>query len=289
MHWALISGMYNVADLVTEFCTYYLGLGVDRIFVAEYGSDDGTVDLLQPFVRAGQVEIVPLLTQHFAKYDPSNAILSTIRERKGADWISFLDPDEFLVGPDQLRDFLREALRGREAIAIPRFNLTGIGPVPPQTHYLSHLTFKITKSDPRVSNAAATLSSPWIFSRLPPKVMINVTSSLTTTTGDHDVRGSGAPLLMEPSCQILHLPIRSYQAFQEKIECGINYYAQNPELGPGIGWHWRRWIALFEKGQLHKEYERQFLDRSLAESFIAKGDIVRETRLADWLPQQFAN
>ena len=285
MHWALISGMYNVADLVTEFCTYYLGLGVDRIFVAEYGSNDGTVDLLQPFVRAGQVEVIPIPTHHFAEYDPSNAILSTIRERKAADWISFLDPDEFLIGPNQLKEFFEEALRGHQAIAFPRFNLTGIGPLPPQTHYLSHLTLKITKSDPRVSDPSVTLSSPWIFSRLPPKVMINATSDLTTITGDHDVRGRISPLPVEPSCQILHAPIRSYEAFQEKIDCGMNYYAQNPELSRGTGWHWRRWIALLEKGQLRKEYESQFLDRSLAESLIAKGYIVRETRLADWLPQ----
>lgn len=41
MRWAIITGMYNVADLATEFCKYHLGLGVDKISVAEYGSDDG--------------------------------------------------------------------------------------------------------------------------------------------------------------------------------------------------------------------------------------------------------
>ena len=37
MRWAIITGMYNVADLATEFCRYHLGLGADRIFVADYG------------------------------------------------------------------------------------------------------------------------------------------------------------------------------------------------------------------------------------------------------------
>jgi hypothetical protein len=87
---------------------------------------------------------------------------------------------------------------------------------------------------------------------------------------------------MELSCQILHLPIRSYAAFQKKIECGIGYYAQNPELGPGTGWHWRRWIDLFRAGRLREEYESQFLDREIAMSLLSEGRVEPETRLAGW-------
>jgi hypothetical protein len=85
--------MYNAADLATEFCRYHLSLGVDKIFVAGYGSDDGTLDLLSAFVRERQVQLVPVRTHHFAEYDPSNAILELIRKEDAADWASFLDPD----------------------------------------------------------------------------------------------------------------------------------------------------------------------------------------------------
>jgi hypothetical protein len=258
---------------------------VDRILVAEYGSDDGTLDLLQPFVRAGQVQLVTLPTHHFASCDPSNAILAMIRETKMADWVSFLDPDEFLTGPDNTKDLLRqEWLNGVQVIAVPRHNLTGIGPVSADSHYLAHLTLKIVKTDVRLSDPTAPLSSPWIFSRQPPKVMINVKSSLTTTIGDHGVSVGPQPP-QSSTFEILHSPMRGYEAFLKKIECGQGYYANNPELAPRVGWHWRRWIALLEKGQLREEYENQFLDRSVAESLIAKGEIVREMRLADWLSQ----
>ena len=283
MRWAIITGMYNVADLATEFCTYHLALGADRIFVAEYGSTDGTLDLLQDFARTGQVEVVPLPTHNFATYDPSNAILAAIREEAAADWVSFLDPDEFLTGPDNLKAyFADERLRGVEATAIPRTNLTGIGPVPPGTHYLPHLTLKIVETDARVSNPSAPLSSPWIFSRLPPKVTINAANTLTLTAGEHSVVGSIGLLQSNPSCQILHLPIRSFHAFQEKIRCAIDYYAKNPEFAPAIGWHWRRWIALYQEGRLREEYARQFLDRPAVEAFLTERRIVWETRLADW-------
>jgi Glycosyl transferase family 2 len=283
MRWAIITGMYNAADLATEFCTYYLGLGVDRIFIAEYGSTDGTLDLLQPFVRAGQVEIVPIPTHHFATYDPSNAILATIREEAAADWVSFLDPDEFLTGPENLKEMLaQEWSCGVEAIAVPRANLTGIGPISPQAHYLTHLTLKIVKTEVRISSASATLSSPWIFSRIPPKVMVRTQSSLTISTGEHHVLGAVQGPIRSSSLEILHLPMRSYESFQEKIERGREYFAKNPELAPNTGWHWRRWIELFQSGRLREDYEKQFPGPEVAEILLAEGRVVPETRLADW-------
>ena len=276
-----------MADLVTEFCRYHFNLGVDKIFVAEYGSDDGSLDLLDPFVRAKQVEIITLPTHHFASYDPSNAILGIIREKKAADWVSFLDPDEFLTGPANLKSlFAEECSRAGDALAVPRHNLIGVGPVSSHSHYLRHLTLKITKTDARTSDPAALLFSPWIFSRLPPKVMISARSELTTVTGEHDVRGHFGPIGQSSSMEILHLPMRSYEAFEGKIECAIKYYAQNPELGIGIGWHWRRWITLFEKGQLREEYDTQFLEASKTDLLFAEGRITPETRLADWFTNQ---
>ncbi len=283
MRWAIITGMYNVADLATEFCTYHLGLGADRIFVAEYGSTDGTLALLQPFTRTGQVEIVPLPTHHFASFDPSNAILATIRAEAAADWVSFLDPDEFLTGPRNLKEILaQEWSRGVEAIAVARFNLIGVGSVPAQTHYLTHLNLKIVETDARISSAGAELSSPWIFSRLPPKVMVSAASKLTVTPGDHRVCGTDEQPPLSSCCEMLHLPMRSYAAFQEKIERGTEYFAKNPELHPNTGWHWRRWIELFRAGQLRAEYEAQFPEARMAQDLLAQGRVVRETRLADW-------
>lgn len=283
MRWALISGMYNVADLATEFCSYHLDLGVDKIFVSEYGSNDGTLERLQPFARAGSVEIVPLPTHHFADYDPSNALLATIRKENSADWISFLDPDEFLVGPRNLKETLsQEWSRGVEAIAVPRSNLTGIGPIRADEHYLSHLTLKVVATDTRVADPSLALSSPWIFSKLPPKVMISARSALKTTTGDHHIVGPMEKLLRSSVLEVLHVPMRGYEAFQEKIERGAEYFAKNPQLAPSTGWHWRRWIELFQSGRLLEEYGKQFPDKETAQALLAEGRIIRETHLADW-------
>jgi hypothetical protein len=282
MRWAIITGVYNAADLVPEFCEYHLGLGVDKIYAADYGSDDGTLEQLRPFIEAGRVERVPIPTHHFASYNPSNAILTTIRNEGAADWVSFLDPDEFLTGPEDLKEKLsQEAEQGVEAIAVRRANLTGVGPVPANEHYLTHLTLKVVKTDTRVSDPSATLSSPWIFSRLPPKVMVRVQAHLTITDGDHDVAGA-VKAVPRPWLELLHLPMRGYQAFEKKIELGTEYLRTNPELGPGTAWHWRRWIELFQSGALRDEYEKQFLDEATAQRLLAEGHLVQERLLADW-------
>lgn len=292
MRWVIITGMYNAADVAAEFCRYHFDLGVDKIFAADYGSEDGTIDTLTSFVRSGLVEVVPLPTHRFVDYDPSNVLLRRVRMNRDGDWVSFLDPDEFLRGPDDIKGHLTQCwLDGVEVLKVQRRNLIGVGTVEEGMHCLEHLTLKVIVTDARVSNAKAQLSSPWIFSHLPPKVMLRADKeNLSVATGDHDVLGADKErIVTDPSMEILHLPIRGYEAFERKVESVERYFAANPEFKAGQGWHWRRWIGLLKEGQLRKEYESQFLDRSLAESLVAKGYIVRETRLADWLPQQFAN
>lgn len=287
MRWAIITGTYNVADLVVEFCQYHLDLGVDRIFVSDYGSEDGTLDLLQPFVRDGLVRVIPLPTHHFVDYDPSNALLQKLREDNEADWVSFLDPDEFLVGPRGMRVSLERFWEdGAEALAVPRANLTGVGVISERNHFLSHLTLKIIATDRRIPLASAALPSPWIFSRLPPKVMVRVGSSVKVVTGDHDVVFTRNPAPTSPVLQILHLPIRGYGSFLRKVEDTEKYLAANPEFAPGIAWHWRRWIELARLGQLRKEYETQFLSPEIAATLLEENKLLEEYTLANWLRQR---
>lgn len=287
MRWAIITGMYNVADLVEAFCAYHLDLGVDQIFVSDYGSDDGTLDLLHPFLRSGAVRLFPLSTHHFATYDPSNAVLQKVREDDLADWISFLDPDEFLVGSSEVKTSLeRLCSQGVAALAVPRFNLLGMGRLPAQRHYLRHLTLKVIATDQRSSSPSAILSSPWIFSRLPPKIMTAVKAGLTIATGDHDIAGNATPVAQSDNLEILHLPIRGYESFARKIADTQKYLAANPEFGPGTGWHWRRWIDLANRGELREEYEAQFLSPETAAALMTEGKLIQEHRLANWLRHQ---
>lgn len=283
MRWTIITGMFNVADLVEPFCRYHLDLGVDCIVAAEYGSTDGTLDLLTPFARAGSVRIAPIPTHRFVDYDPSNVLLAKLREENAADWVSFLDPDEFFTGPRDCKAALEKVRdEGTSALKTSRRNMTATAP--PTGDFLAQLDLKIVRPDARVSAATAPLSSPWIFSRIAPKVSVaGDRAGLATIPGDHDVISPNEERTStDPSFEILHYPIRSYRAFRDKIALTERYFAANPEFGPGIGWHWRRWIVLAKNGSLREEYESQFLAPDLAATRLQSGSIVREERLPAW-------
>ena len=113
--------------------------------------------------------------------------------------------------------------------------------------------------------------------------MVRAQSNLTTTTGDHDVVGADQDVVHSSSLEILHLPMRSYGAFEEKIELAKEYFAKNPEFSQSMGWHWRRWIELFQSGRLREEYQNQFLEMADAKALLEKGRIEPERQLAEWL------
>ncbi|HEX3818275.1 MAG TPA: glycosyltransferase family 2 protein [Chthoniobacterales bacterium] len=285
MRWAIITGMYNVADVAEPFCRYHLEQGADQIIVAEYGSTDGTQDLLRPFARRGEAIVVPIPTHRFVEYDPSNVLLAKIREDKSADWVSFLDPDEFLTGPCELKEALAEGrAEGHAILKTQRRNMSGAVPPEARDHFLEKLNLKIIQPEVRVPSAASPLSSPWIFSQVSPKVSLAADcAGLTTIPGDHDVRApNDATISTAPDFEILHYPIRSYASFREKVELTARYFAENPEFGPGIGWHWRRWIKLLEAGELLGEYNAQFPSKSSAAHLLKDGRVVEEERLATW-------
>ena len=87
------------------------------------------IDVIRSFVRDGTVRLIPVPTHRFKEYDPSNALLEIVRTEAAADWVSFLDPDEYLTGPEKLKTSLALAwAQGVGAIAVSRSNLTRDGP-----------------------------------------------------------------------------------------------------------------------------------------------------------------
>ena len=288
MRWLIATGMYNVAGLAADFCRYHLARGVDRIIVADYGSTDGTLEALEAYRDDGAVRLLRIPSHRFVEYDPSNELLRLIRIEEKADWVTFLDPDEFLIGPAPIKQVLARASNdGIAVIKTQRRNMIGVGPLSSSTHYLRHLTLKIIDTDERVASPTAALSSSWIFSRIPPKVTIAAAAkNITVETGDHDVRGADERQVTSyPELEILHYPMRDFSSFREKVETTKNYLAANPEFSPGIAWHWRRWIAMLTQGGLEEEYERQFPDEATALSLLQTGKAMRDSHLAAWIEE----
>lgn len=93
----------NEGPYILEWVAYHRSLGIDHFFIADNASDDGTSQLLAGLHAIGVIE-------HFAFPGPPGRppqlpaytqIMGRYREE--ADWIAFIDADEFILPTDGAR------------------------------------------------------------------------------------------------------------------------------------------------------------------------------------------
>jgi hypothetical protein len=69
---AIATTTWNSVDLVETFLEHHLGGAITRVFVVEYGSNDGTAEILQRYVEQDLVEVLHLPA--LADKDTSNLV-----------------------------------------------------------------------------------------------------------------------------------------------------------------------------------------------------------------------
>jgi hypothetical protein len=87
----------NEGPYILEWVAFHRVVGVDRFFIADNASDDGSTELLAALDRAGIVTHIPF--PGVPGRPPQLPAYAEILRRHGreADWISFIDADEFLL------------------------------------------------------------------------------------------------------------------------------------------------------------------------------------------------
>lgn len=84
----------NEGPYFKEWVEWHLRQGVEKFYVYDNESTDGTRDILEPYIQRGIVEYTdwPGYRRQLAAYDDCMA-----RHRFDARWIAFIDLDEFIV------------------------------------------------------------------------------------------------------------------------------------------------------------------------------------------------
>ena len=205
MKLAAVSMIRNESDLILPFLRQCAEL-FDEILVADIQSTDGTGAALRSFTDPRlRVQVYNVDRQE--KYQ-SARMNSLSREAfsRGADWVFFLDADEFLdvANRAELENYLQEF--GSDVLMAPWINL-----VP--SHYGNYRSFDTTQTffwSGRTSTFTKVAISS-LFAANNPDYCVG--------EGNHEVTSTprGKPILNRPGLPILHVPVRSLDRFKVKI------------------------------------------------------------------------
>jgi hypothetical protein len=126
------AGIRNEIDRFPRFLEHYRSIGVNRFFILDNGSNDGTRDYVisQPDCHCFHTE-----GSHFAKnVEPPNWVNTLLRVHGIDHWCISVDGDELFVYPDyetirvsQLCKFLDET--GVDALSAAMIDMYGNGPI----------------------------------------------------------------------------------------------------------------------------------------------------------------
>jgi hypothetical protein len=282
----LAVGVYDTADILADYLDWHLGIGVDFIVVLDYGSTDGSVDILERFRSAGRLDWRHHRDHNYSRCNPFDAAAAIARDEFAADWIIVCDTDEFLVTDERpLDEFLAEALQqGVTTLSLPCFNMTGrrvaVGERAPQV-----LTLRIDR--PMTvggrQHLCDDLPVPYIFMRHLPKTIVRADALVGYGPGSHRAETAFGATATPLAARFLHYQARGYAAFQRKVANVARWLDENRELPPIFGWHWRRWVRLEAEGELAAEHLRQFVSDAAAEELLRRGVCSRDDTVAKWL------
>lgn len=107
---------FNEANYLKEWIEYHRIVGVDHFYLYDNLSTDNSMEILQPYIEEGVVEVIewPDRPGQMTAY-----IDCARRHKEESDWIGFIDTDEFIVPVknDNIKDFLA-GFRDRGSVLI---------------------------------------------------------------------------------------------------------------------------------------------------------------------------
>jgi hypothetical protein len=263
------------ADIIAATLEFYLAQSPVAIIVTDNGSVDGTSEILQAYAGAGHIVVIhePELDYRQSEWVTRMARMAVTRF--DAQWVVNLDADEFWVSRHRDRSLANELGRvpdRYDMVRARRDDLRYTGNRPEQGPWSERLIWRDRRT-------VATNGKP-----LGRKVAHRGAPNVVVAQGNHDV--SGLPshsVFPEEPIEILHLPLRSWAQYSQKIANGGSAYEANRDLGPEVGWHWRQEYRLLVDGKLRGEFDARLLTRTDTLRGILTGRLKRDVWLAHHL------
>ena len=229
-HIAVVAMVRNEADIIELFTSHLLAL-FDEIIVVDHQSDDGTAAFLAALAdRFPQVRVLKLCEPSYIQSITMTHVTRDIPSLRRADWLFFLDADEFL--PFQTRDAFHRALEEYGECPIISMRWRNVVPA----DYGSDV-FDIETTQFFLPPAFSPFKK---IAFQPSRLNVDQTE---VAQGNHALVDtlSGAELrAFEAKFHLVHIPIRSDAQLAQKLKQGVRSYqllGQTRDQEQGMHWH----------------------------------------------------
>jgi hypothetical protein len=284
---AALVGVKDEVELIGASISHLRRIGVQSIVVSDYGSTDGTLDVLEAESSAGDLKVIHVDPASVPDYDLWSAHQISLARETGADWVMFLDADEFLIPVSGSLPGCRH-LDEADVLMVDRFNVllgSGVLLPPDLTAAGHHNLWLFTR---RVPNLRAYVEThpevPFISLYAGPKVMARPCAIRSLAPGSHDAVAAGPDvrLVVPTDLLIAHIPFSTASRFARKVENMRAELERNAECYVGdLAWHWKRWVEMTEPGAVEQEFARQFLDAAMLDALRREGVLRTAAALFD--------
>ncbi len=232
MRLAAVSMVRNEADIVELFTSHLLAF-FDDIVIVDHQSDDGTAAFLTALAdRFPQIQVLTLCEPSYIQSIAMTHVVRVIPSLRSADWVFFLDADEFL--PFQTRNAFHHALEEYRGCPIISMRWRNVIPV---KYWSDAVDISETTEfflPPAFSPFKKIAFQPSLLN-LEQTEVAQGNHALTDTLSEAELRA------FEAKFHLLHVPIRSEAQLALKLKQGVRSYdllgeARDQEHGA----HWQR-------------------------------------------------
>ena len=281
---AAVIGHADEADLLERCIRHHLDAGIDRIFVSLNVDDADSERVARAYEHTGRVRVARLATFAADPFHHFTAAKDQVVAWCDAQWILFVDSDEFWVSRTASIADASDLDDDADLVDVPMFQAL---PLRAADGTVRELALSDPASLPIVAQANADAdmlrNDPELapFTSWPTKVLVRPAFVAEVGRGAHQVASViGTPRQRAASdLAIVHVPFTTRERFARKLRrVRIRLATYDDRFGPNQAWHWRRWLALEDAGEIDAEFERNTFREDRVPELVAAGVITTAAR-----------